>query len=81
MAFFNYVNPWPETAHWPLRCSAPGDGGVPPSAVAVVWGVDVDEAADFGSHFGPEIGNWNLPLKLEFPCMACGVCWRVACGV
>jgi hypothetical protein len=30
MAFFNYVNPWPETTHWPLRCSAPGDG-MPPS--------------------------------------------------
>jgi hypothetical protein len=29
MAFFNYVNPWPETTHWPLRCSAPGDG-MPP---------------------------------------------------
>jgi hypothetical protein len=29
MAFFNYVDPWPETTHWPLRCSAPGDG-MPP---------------------------------------------------
>jgi hypothetical protein len=29
MAFFNYVNPWPGATHWPLRCSAPGDG-MPP---------------------------------------------------
>jgi hypothetical protein len=26
MAVFNYVSPWPETTHWPLRCSTPGDG-------------------------------------------------------
>jgi hypothetical protein len=39
MAFFNYVNPWPETTHWPLRCSAPGDG-MPPCGRA---------------DFGPEI--------------------------
>jgi hypothetical protein len=29
MAFFNYVNPWPETTQRPLRCSAPGDGMSP----------------------------------------------------
>jgi hypothetical protein len=34
-----YVNPWPETTHWPLRCSAPGDG-MPPCGRA---------------DFGPEI--------------------------
>jgi hypothetical protein len=27
--FFSYANPWPETTHWPFRCSAPGDG-MPP---------------------------------------------------
>jgi hypothetical protein len=28
MAFSNYVNPWPETTHWPPRCSAPAGDGV-----------------------------------------------------
>jgi hypothetical protein len=43
MAFFNYVNPWPEATHWPLRCSAPGGGGgMPPCGRA---------------DFGPETGN------------------------
>jgi hypothetical protein len=66
MAFFNYVNPWPETTHWPLRCSAPGDG-MPPSAVR-----RVDEPT---SDFGPETpcSVWRVACGVWR--VACGV-WR-----
>jgi hypothetical protein len=42
--FFYNISPWPETTHWPLSCSAPGDR-VPPCG----------RAASQLRCFGPEI--------------------------